>query len=91
MVEATTLLLATVRVAVLFLGAGITWVTYNAYRRTREDFFRTATLGFAVVTIGVFIEGVLYNLTGLGLVGVHIVESVAIAIGLLLLHVSLRQ
>lgn len=90
MVEVAELVLTAARLAVLGLGLGVTWVSYKAYRRTDVAYFRTATLGFAVITVGVFIEGVLYNLTALDLTTVHIVESVAIGAGLLILHRSLR-
>lgn len=90
MVDAATAVLAVARIGVMLLAAGVTWVSYKAYRRSGIDYLLTATYGFAVITVGVFIEGVLFNLTTLDLTTVHIVESVAIGIGLLLLHRSLR-
>ena len=89
-IDTPTLVLSVVRFGVFLLGVGVTWVSYKAYRRTGERFLRTATIGFAVIAIGVFIEGVLFNFSTLDLTTVHIVESLAIGLGLLILHTSLR-
>ena len=86
-----TLVLSIVRFGVFLLGASVSWLSYTAYRRTGERFLRDATLGFAVITVGVFLEGVLFNFFALDLTTVHIVESLAVGLGLLVLHVSLRR
>lgn len=91
MVDSPTLVLSVVRFGVFLLGVGVSWVSYKAYRRTGEQFLRNATVGFAIITVGVFIEGVLFNLLSLDLTTVHIIESLAVGLGLLVLHVSLRQ
>lgn len=91
MVEAPTLVLSVVRLAVFLLGAGVTWLSYKAYRRTNETFLRNASLGFGIIAVGVFVEGVLYNFSTLDLTTVHIIESLGIGLGLLVLHLSLRQ
>lgn len=91
MAELTTLILTTIRVAVLALGAAITYYSFKAYRRTRARYLRDASVGFAIITIGVFIEGLLYEVIGLDLVVAHIVESVAIGLGFLILLVSLLR
>ena len=88
--DTPTLVLSVVRFGVFMLGLGVTWVSYKAYRRTGERFLRTAMIGFAVIAIGVFIEGILFNFSSLDLTTVHIVESLAIGLGLLILHISLR-
>lgn len=91
MVDTPTLVLSVVRFGVFLLGIGVTWVSYTAYRRTGERFLRNATLGFAVIAVGVFLEGVLFNFSTLDLPTVHIIESLAIGLGLLILHISLRR
>jgi hypothetical protein len=83
-------LLVVARVAVLALALAVTAISYRAYRRTGAQYLRTASIGFAVITVGVFVEGVLFELFELDLVFVHIVESVAIGIGFLILLQSLR-
>lgn len=91
MVDVTTTVLVLVRVAVLGLGLLITFYSLRAYRRTRAPYMRDASVGFGVITLGVFIEGVLFEIGGLDLVVVHIVESVAIGLGFLILLFSLRR
>ena len=91
MTEITTIALTALRFLVLFLGIAITYTSYDAYRRHGVPYLRTASIGFGIITVGVFIEGVLYTLLDLDLVVVHIVESVAIAIGFIVLLYSFRQ
>lgn len=83
-------LLVVARVTVLFLAMAVTVISYRAYRRTGARYLRTASIGFAVISFGVFIEGVLFELLELNLAFVHIIESVAIGIGFLILLQSLR-
>jgi hypothetical protein len=52
---------------------------------------RNAAIGFGIITLGVFIEGVLFEFGGLDLALVHIIESVAIGLGFVVLLISLRR
>lgn len=81
MVETDTAVLSVVRTLVLILGLLIAYFAYKAYRRTGERHLRDAAIGFTIVAIGVFIEGVLFEFLDWELVTVHIIESVIIAIG----------
>ncbi|MFB6104158.1 MAG: hypothetical protein ABEJ57_03615 [Halobacteriaceae archaeon] len=80
----TTALVA-VRVLLFLVGAGTTLIAYRAYRRRPSPYLRDATLGFGFITVGVFVEGVLYQWTTLSLTQVHIVESLALGVGFLVL------
>lgn len=91
MAEATTSVLAVVRLLVLVLGVLITYYSLKAYRRTKTRYMRDASIGFGIITIGVFIEGLLFRFLGLDLELVHIIESVAIALGFVVLLISLRR
>jgi hypothetical protein len=91
MVELTNVVLVTVRLVVLVLGVLITYYSLVAYRRTRTHYLRNASIGFGIITLGVFIEGVLFEFGGLDLALVHIIESVAIGLGFAVLLISLRQ
>ncbi|WP_276274322.1 DUF7521 family protein [Haloarcula litorea] len=91
MVDTTTAILLAVRLIVLGLGVLITYYSFEAYRRTGTDYMRNAAIGFGIITIGVFIEGVLFEFGGLDLAVVHIIESVAIGLGFLVLLISLRR
>ena len=91
MVDTTTVVLIAVRLIVLGLGALITYYSLEAYRRTRTQYLRNASIGFGIITLGVFIEGVLFEFGGLDLALVHIIDSVAIGIGFIVLLISLRR
>lgn len=91
MVDLTSAVLVAVRLVVLVLGISITYFSLQAYRRTRAPYLRDASVGFGVISVGVLIEGLLFELGGFDLAIVHIVESVAIGIGFVILLVSLRR
>jgi hypothetical protein len=42
----------------LALGGLITYFSYKAYRRTESPALRALTIGFAVITVGAFVAGV---------------------------------
>jgi hypothetical protein len=91
MVELTNIVLVAVRLVVLGLGVLITYYSLVAYRRTQTHYLRNASIGFGIITLGVFIEGVLFEFGGLDLALVHIIESVAIGLGFVVLLISLRR
>jgi len=74
-----------VRIILLLLGIATTAISFRAYRRERTRYLRNATIGFGFITLGVLIEGFLYQLTTLTLTQVHIAESVALACGFVVL------
>lgn len=83
-------LLVLSRLAVLAVALAVTAISYRAYRRSGARYLRTASVGFGVIAIGVFVEGLLFEVLELNLALVHIVESVAIGVGFLILLQSLR-
>lgn len=85
------LALVGVRVLLLLLGLGTTAISFRAYRRQGARYLRDATIGFGFITLGVLIEGFLYQFTGLTLTQVHIAESVALVFGLSILLRSFLQ
>lgn len=78
------------RITVLVLGLAITAFGFRAYRRKRTEYLRKAAIGFAIVTIGVFLEGVLYHVAGFDLFVVHTIESIVVSIGFLVILASLQ-
>lgn len=79
-----------------FLGAVVTAISYWAYRTTpRKPSLRNATIGFWFITLGIAVEPI-YRIVVTGLhvrasglnVPLQIFEGSAIALGLLLLFVS---
>lgn len=77
-----------IRVVLLAVGLATTAISFQAYRQEGSRYLRDASLGFGFITLGVLVEGFLYGLTGLTLVQVHIVESVAMTVGFLILLLS---
>lgn len=73
------------RLVLLALGVGTTFIALRAYRETGTRHLRDATIGLGAITIGVFIEGVLYEVVGLNLAFVHLIETAAIAVGFIAL------
>lgn len=77
-----------VRIFLLLLGIATTAISFRAYRQERTRYLRDATIGFGFITLGVLVEGFLYQLTALTLTQVHIAESVALACGFAVLFWS---
>ena len=73
------------RILLLLVGVATTVISFRAYRRVQTRYLRDATLGFGFITLGVLIEGFLYQFTGLTLTQVHVAESVALVLGLSIL------
>lgn len=70
-----------VRVFLLLLGVATTTISFRAYRQEGTQYLRDATIGFGFITLGVLIEGFLYQFSALTLTQVHIAESVALVCG----------
>jgi len=66
----------------LLVGLATTTISFRAYRQQQTRYLRDATLGFGFITLGVLIEGFLYQFTGLTLTQVHVAESVCLVFGL---------
>jgi hypothetical protein len=82
MSQAWDLGLIAVRLLLLIGGVATTLISFRAYRRQTTRYLRDATIGFGFITLGVLVEGLLYQLTALTLTQVHIAESVALLVGL---------
>lgn len=80
-----TLALTVVRAVVFLLGVAVTGISVRAYRRQQSRYLRDAALGLGIITVGVLIEGILFQFSALDLAAVHLVESVAIGLGFLVL------
>ncbi|KAB1185134.1 MULTISPECIES: hypothetical protein [Haloferax] len=91
MVDMITAVLVGVRLVVLLLGVLITFYSYQAYQKTRAPYLRNASIGFGIITVGVFIEGVLFEFAGFDIIIVHLIESIGIGLGFAVLLISLRR
>lgn len=73
----------------LALGGTITYFAYNAFRRTDVPALRSLALGFALVTFGTVIGGVVHQFTSLSIESGIAVESIFVAAGFGILTYSL--
>jgi hypothetical protein len=78
-------LLTAVRSVVFLLGVTITGLAARAYRRRGTRYLRDAAVGFGILTAGVFVEGLLFQVADLPLETVHVIESLAIGLAFLVL------
>jgi len=85
----TTTLIIGLKTLTLVLGGLITYLAYRAYRRTRSRPLGALALGFATVTLGTFLAGVVDQLLGAGFLVGLLIESALIALGFLIIVYSL--
>jgi hypothetical protein len=82
------LFVATKSITLLF-GSLITVLAYRAYVRTRSEALRALAVGFALVTVGSALGGVLHQLFGFPLAVGQNVQSAFVAAGFAVLTYSL--
>lgn len=73
----------------LALGSLITLFAYRAYRRTGAAALRALAVGFAVVTAGAILAGVVDQFTGLGLAVGALLQSALTLVGFAIITYSL--
>ncbi|HLE53729.1 MAG TPA: hypothetical protein VI999_00615 [Thermoplasmata archaeon] len=76
------LFLAAAKVVVLLLGMTIAALAFLAYRRSGERLMLGLSVGFALMAIGSFLEGVLFEILSWDLMTVRFIESVFVFAGL---------
>lgn len=82
-------LIVVAKTATLLLGGLITLFSFRAYRRTGALALRALATGFAFVTLGSLVGGVIDLLTDVGLLNGVLVQSVLTAIGFGIITYSL--
>ncbi|EMA31154.1 DUF7521 family protein [Halobiforma nitratireducens] len=83
------LALAVVKTLVLIVGGVITYFAYKAYRRTRQQALGLLALGFGLVTLGLVLAGMLYELLGVSLPLGILLESLLVLAGFIVIAYSL--
>lgn len=73
----------------LLLGGLITYLSLKAYRRTGAQPLRYLAVGFAIVTLGTFLAGIVDQVLGAGIQLGLIVESALVALGFAVIVYSL--
>jgi hypothetical protein len=77
------------KIAALILGAYIVYLAYTGYRRNASKPLLYVSLGFGLITLGTFVEGILYVLLGLDLLAAAATGTSVIVIGFLAIIYSI--
>ena len=85
----TTTLIIGFKTLTLVLGGFITFLAFKAYRRTGARSLGALSLGFAIVTLGTFLAGVVDQVLAAGFLAGLLIESALIAAGFLVIVYSL--
>ncbi|WP_247003056.1 DUF7521 family protein [Halosolutus gelatinilyticus] len=85
----TALALAVVKTLVLVVGGVITFFAFKAYRRTRQRALGYLATGFGIVTLGLVLAGMLYEVLRVPLALGILLESLLVLIGFLVIAYSL--
>ncbi|SER53076.1 DUF7521 family protein [Natrinema salaciae] len=85
----TAIALAVVKTLVLIVGGVITFFAYKAYRRTQQPALGYLTFGFGLVTLGLVLAGMLYELLSVPLMTGILLESLLVLAGFLVIAYSL--
>lgn len=90
MVDTQVLIVLLTRLISLILGSAIVIIAYRGYMRNKSLSMRYLSLALIFITLGTFVEGVLFEIGGLGLNETHAIESFVNVIGFILMVFSLR-
>ncbi len=87
------LLLGTLRGVAAFTGTLITLLSYTANRRHQSRLMLHVSIGFGILTAGIVLEGIMFELFDVSLDAAHLYESTITLAALLLLayHLGLRR
>jgi hypothetical protein len=73
----------------LLFGGFITYLAFKAYRKTGARSLGALSLGFAIITTGTFLAGVVDQVLDAGFQTSQLIESALIALGFLVIVYSL--
>lgn len=81
--------IAVVKLVILFLGGGITYIASRAYRHTNSYPLRFMAFGFGIITFGALVSGAANQFFSVSLVVGVLVNSIFLATGLAVIMYSL--
>ena len=84
MMEFELLLLRILKTLVVILGSVLIYHSTKSYRKTKGKNMLFLAIGFAIMTIGSVLAGLSFELLGLSLRQVSIVETIMIVIGFIM-------
>ena len=79
------------RFVTLLLGAYVIFQAFRGYNRNRGASILVLSVGLAFITLGTFVEGILYQFLQWGIIDVHEIESILNVIGFTLMLLSLKM
>lgn len=85
----TMLAIIALKTVILLLGGGITYIAYQAHRRTGAPSLRALTIGFGIITLGALLAGIANQVLGVGLQTGVLINSLLVALGFAVIMYSL--
>ncbi len=82
-------LLRIVRVAIVILAAILAYLAYRAHHRRNNKGLLFLSIGFAIISVGAAIEGILFEFFTYSILTVHLIESVIVLFALLFMVYSI--
>lgn len=79
--ETTLLILRVVKIALLGLGGSIAYLAWTGWRRSRDRTMLFLAVGFVLVTAGVLLQGLLFELANFGAFAADLFASVVVLAG----------
>ena len=76
-------LLQIVKISIVIMGSILTWLSLKGYTRTKKKGHLFLAMGFAFLTAGSGIEGILFEILHFELLDSALIEAILVAIGFL--------
>ncbi|MGP8070070.1 MAG: hypothetical protein ACLP5V_09285 [Candidatus Bathyarchaeia archaeon] len=77
------------KIVALVLGAFIVYLAYNGYKRNSSKPLLYVALGFALITVGTIIEGILYVMVGSELLSAIATGTTVMVLGFVVIIYSI--
>ena len=90
MADGLLVLVIVTRLLSLILGAAIVVLAYRGFRRSNSKSMIFLAIGLALVTLGAFVEGVLFEFLHWDITLIHAVESTINVLGFLTILYAVR-
>lgn len=81
--------LVVIRLVIVVLGIIIIYLSFKSHRQNHSSAMLLVSTGFAFITVGVVIEGVLFEFFDFDIFTAHTVESILVALGFMAIIYSI--
>lgn len=83
-------LLVAIRLSIVLIGALIAYKSFKKFRVNGHRIqFLVLSVGFALLTIGAVVEGILFELFHFSFLSAHIIEGILVMIGLVIVIIAI--